>query len=595
MRLAIPAVAAVLALTGAGIAMTASGSAEAGEAPQISAESQKPVQPSQSELRKRVTLAMKADAKSERSLITQPDPAADSDSGSAPSARIIGGSQTTISAAPWMAQLHYYDEATGTGFFCGGVVIAPTKIATAAHCVKGAKYYQGGTVAVGTDKLPTQNADGSWDWHGATLLGAYRQWNHPGFSWSTLDNDVAVLTLTSKVPSTVTPLPLAQPTDSALYQAGLDGKVYGWGRTSSTVQDSASPVLKVADADIVSDTACGAAYPEGFIRGNMLCAGAPPTGDDATSETTCNGDSGGPLVVGGKLAGIVSWGDENCSAAGKYGVYAKVSTYSAPIQSRVDDANWSSDHTADLLARRTSDASLFSWHSKVTGLTRTYNLGNFGNANLLVQTDLDRDDYDDLLYRVGNGDVYWDHYVPGSGGAEGEWQFKLVAKAWTAHKQIVTPGDLTGDELPDMLAVNSSGNLHLYPGRGNGGFAAPVLVGGGWGQYGVVRGHGDFTGDGKPDVLARGADGSTYLYRGTGKAATPFEARRLVGKFTLSSFTALVTVGDVNSDGHADLLVRDSTGKLWLYPGNGNSATTGGIFGTRKDFGTGWQAYNLFG
>ncbi|MFF7717095.1 trypsin-like serine protease [Streptomyces sp. NPDC007988] len=586
MRLAVPAVAAIVALTGAGIAISGSGSAEAGEAPQITAESQKPVQPSQGELRGRVVAAMKADAKNERSLIEQPDSAATSDTRSAPSTRIIGGSTTTISTAPWMAQLHFSD-AEGS-YFCGGVVIAPTKVATAAHCVKGIKWYQDGAVVVGTDQMPTQNADGSWDFHGGTVLGAYRQWNHPQYSPYTIDNDVAVLTLTSAVPSTVTSLPLAQPTDSALYQAGRDGKVYGWGRTSSTDPNSASQTLKVADADIVADTSCAAAYPDGFIKGHMVCAGAPPTGDDATSETTCNGDSGGPLVVGGKLAGIVSWGDENCSAAGKYGVYAKATTYSAPIQSRVDDANWSSDHTADLLARRASDSSLFSWHSKVTSLARTHNLGNFGGVNLLVQTDLDRDDYEDLIYRVGNGDVYWDHYVPGPGGTEGDWAFKLVAKGWSKHKQIVAPGDVTGDELPDMLAVDSTGTMRVYPGKGNGGFAAPVAVGTGWGSFTMVRGHGDFTADGKADIFARKSDGKTYLYKGTGVATKPFATPVLVGAF--GSMNAIVTTGDVNSDGHADVMTRDTTGKLWLYPGKGN-----GGFNARVAFGTGWQAYNLFG
>ncbi|SDM88432.1 trypsin-like serine protease, partial [Streptomyces wuyuanensis] len=537
--LALPAVAIVVALAGAGIAVTESGSAEASEAPRIGADAQKPVQPSQKELLKRVGLATKAAGASVRG---------DGKRG-VPSARIIGGSTTTFAAAPWMAQLHYYDETTGTGFLCGGVVIAPSKVATAAQCVKGAKWYKGGTVVVGTDRTPTRNTDGTWDWHGGTLLGAYRQWHHPQFSVSTMDNDVAVLTLTAPVPSTVKPLPLAQPTDSALYQAGLDGKVYGWGKTTSG-PGGVSAVLKVADADVVSDTACAAAYPGGgFVKGHMLCAGAAPTGDDGTSETTCSGDSGGPLVVGGRLAGIVS--GENCSTAGKYGLYTKFSTYSAPVQARVDDANWNYDHTADLLARRASDNSLFSWHSKVTSLARTYNLGNFGAVNLLVQTDLDRDDYQDLIYRVGNGDVYWDHYVPGPGGTQGDWAFKLVAKGWSKHKHIVAPGDVTGDELPDLLAVDSTGTLRVYPGRGNGGFNAPITIGTGWGAFTMVRGHGDFTNDGKADVFARKSDGKTYLYKGTGVASKPFAAPVLVGAF--GSMNAIVTTGDVNSDGHADV------------------------------------------
>lgn len=576
MKLALPAVAAVMALTGAGIAFSGSDTAEAGEGLTLGVESQKPAQPSQAELRKRVGQAMEAVADGGVGN------GAGTRAGGAPAARIIGGSETTISAAPWMAQLHYYDEASDTGFLCGGVVIAPTKVATAAQCVKGAKWYAGGTVVVGTDQTPTQNTDGTWNWHNGTLLGAYRQWNHPGFSWSAgLDNDVAVLTLTMPVPAGVKPLPLAQPTDSALYEAGLDGKVYGWGKTTSGPGGRAQ-TLKVADADVVADTSCAAAYPGGFVKGHMLCAGAAPTGDDGTSETTCAGDSGGPLVVGGRLAGIVS--GENCATAGKYGLYAKVSTYSAPIQARVDDANWNYDHTADLLARRASDGTLFGWTSKVTSLSRTFNHGYFGGYNLLVQGDLDRDDWEDLLVRASNGSVYWEHFSVVSG----TWESKLVSTGWGTQKQILIPGDVTGDELTDVITVDPSGTMRVYPGKGNGALAAPVVTGTAWELFTMIRGHGDFTNDGKADIFARAKDGKTYLYKGTGVATRPWSAPVLVGAF--QSMNAIVTTGDVNSDGHADVLTRDTTGKLWLYPAKGN-----GGFNARVAFGTGWQAYNLFG
>lgn len=584
MRLAVPAVAAVVALAGAGIAFTGLDSAEAGEAPAVSLAPPQTSSVSQDELAQRAVKAMAADARTKA-----PSPAARSLAKSAPSARIIGGKETTISSAPWMAQLHFWDSQGG--YFCGGVVIAPTKVATAAHCVQGIRWYSDGVVIVGTDQMPAENGD----LHGGVAHIVKRQWHNPQYDAYTLDNDVAVLTL--EKPVSVPSLPIAQPTDGALYQAGLDGKVYGWGRTSSTDPNSGSNILKVADADVVSDSNCAAAYPAPtetaakFVAGDMLCAGAAPTGSDATTESTCNGDSGGPLVVGGKLVGLVSWGDVNCSAAGKYGVYAKVSKYSAPIQARVDDANRNRDHTGDLMARRASDSTLFGWTSKVTSFARTVNAGSFAGNNLMVQCDLDRDDNEDLLVRASNGSVYWDHYVP----ATGKTERKLISSGWRTNKQLLVPGDLTGDEVPDLLTVNSTGYLYLYPGRGNGSFSAPVLLGSGWGQYREVRGHGDFTNDGTPDVIARGSDGSTYLYKGTGKTSAPIEARRLVGKFTTGSFNTLVTVGDVNSDGHADLLARDSAGKLWLYPGNGNGAPTGSIFGARKDFGVGWQAYNLFG
>ncbi|MFE7136034.1 trypsin-like serine protease [Streptomyces sp. NPDC057638] len=503
--------------------------------------------------------------------------------GGNPNARIIGGKETTISAAPWMAQLYFVVD--GDLYSCGGAVIAPTKIATAAHCVEGVKWKETGEVVLGATKA-ADYSEATPKYFGGTPYGVVRQWHHTKYDPYSLENDVAVLTLDK--PTTIKPLPLAQPTDTAIYKSGTDGKVYGWGRTGTGLGDGSSDTLKVADADVVSDTKCKAAYPSGvakFVAGQMLCAGAAPTGQDETSETTCHGDSGGPLVVGGRLAGIVSWGDPDCVAEGKYGVYAKFSTYSAAFQARVDDANWNGDHTADLLSRRTSDNRLFSWTSSVKKLVRSSaNHGNIPGWSLTLQTDLNRDDNEDLLYRDSKGDIYWSRYVP----SKNDWSAKLVAKGWGKHKHIVTPGDVTGDELPDMLAVDSTGTLRVYPGKGDGGFSAPVRVGTGWGSFTMVRGHGDFTNDGKADVFARASDGKTYLYKGTGVAAKPFATPVLVGLF--GSMNALVTTGDVNSDNVADILARDTKGKLWLYPGKGD-----GKFLPRVDFGSGWQAYNLFG
>lgn len=575
MRREIPAVATAIALAGTGLLATSAQAADIEPPTRQSAPSSVPQQapePSQSELRKRVAAALKAseEAKSPRTGKAQ----------SAPSARIIGGRPTTITAAPWMAQL-YFEDAAGNSYFCGGAVVAPSKIVTAAHCVDGIDYARTGAVVTGAHQVPTSTPSGGLDLHGGELRGVYRQWQHEKYDDRTLNNDVAVLTLNSPVKAK--PLPLIRPTDTALYKAGTDGRVYGWGRTSSTNPNSSSDVLKVADADVVADSSCRTAYGSGFIAGTMLCAGKPPTGSDSTSETTCNGDSGGPLVVGGRLAGIVSWGDRDCSRLGKYGVYAKAGAFQAVLRNRINDSNWSgNDHRADLFGR--SGKTLYAWESRGTGITRKYNYGDFSGVNLLVQADLNRDDRQDLIYRLPNGDVYWSY--------SNTLADRRIASgsAWKSYKQILAPGDLSGDDIPDLMIVDTAGKAYLYPGKGNGSFAARTLIGSGWGQFSMVRGHGDFNGDGRADVLGRASGGKVYLYKGTGSASAPLGGRTLLT--TNNSLNALAVTGDVNGDGNADVFARDTAGKLWLYPSSGKSA---GAFATRKQFGTGWGSYNLFG
>ncbi|MER6161143.1 trypsin-like serine protease [Streptomyces sp. NPDC001868] len=528
----------------------------------------------------------------------EPSTSASSDDGPGRSAQIIGGSETTIASAPWMAQLWYYDPIQDLGFFCGGTVVSPTKILTAAHCVD-KDYYnwvEYGAIVTGTDQLPTAVLDDegnylSTDYHGGTVTELSRQWNHSSWNEEAIDNDVAVLTLAKPVKAT--PIKMTTSDDTTSYKAGTKAKVYGWGRTSSTSQDI-SQTLKTATLPIVSDTTCGNTWGSYFVKGHMVCAGPPAGGSDATTTATCNGDSGGPLVVNNKVVGVVSWGVTDCVYKGAYPVFAKVSKYTGVTYPRVDDTAITADGKADVFLRNKETGTGYvraSTGSKLADRKSLTAEGSWKGYNLVQQTDLNRDGHQDyVLRRASDGDVFWRRRSASSS----TWTTTLLFDNWKTRTRIVTPGDVTGDALPDLLSVDSAGALWIYPGKGTGSFGTRVKVGTGWGQYNAVVGHGDFTGDGKADLIARTKTGSNvYLYKGTGKSGTGAFAARVKVRSSWTDFNALVTPGDVSGDGKADLLARTKAGTLYLYKGTGKA--TSEIFSTRVSVGSSYAQYDLLG
>jgi secreted trypsin-like serine protease len=226
---------------------------------------------------------------------------------------VVGGTNASTADYPYIVALVNNDDLQ----FCGGTLVAPNKVVTAAHCTNGERPADVRVVA-GRTKLSGNEG---------TVAKVTKIWVHPKFSDVTSGYDVSVLTLDRKL--NYRTLPLASSADGGLYRPGTQSTILGWGLT--TDGGDTSDILKRATVPLTTDAYCAKAYPKpnGYDSTAMVCAGFPKGGVD-----TCQGDSGGPLVAGGKLIGITSWG-EGCAEAGHPGVYTRVRTYDNDIRAQL--------------------------------------------------------------------------------------------------------------------------------------------------------------------------------------------------------------------------------------------------------------------
>ena len=244
------------------------------------------------------------------------------------------------------------------------------------------------------------------------------------------------------------------------------------------------------------------------------------------------------------------------------------------------------DGVGDLLTLDASGALAFqqgtgkgTFSGKVTGT------GWPTTARFVSYGDLSGDRCNDVLVRLSSGALRL--YKPACGAAvkPSTPYTSLGTSGWNQYDVLTSPGDLTGDGRPDLIArAASTGTVYLYEGTATGKLSARVKLYDNWKTYKKVVGVGDLNGDGVGDLLAQ--DTANTLYRYYGRANGTFGARaKLFGAWG-GSYNVVVGVGDVTGDGKADLVSRDSGGSVYRNNGDGK-----GSFGGRTKIASGWQGY----